>query len=830
LTEEMRNKTGNISRTIHLSGSALLLAVVISSLLAIVGVLFVMVARIDKIASSSVSDNQELKNAIDTAAAQISQQLTLDVPGITSSAKQNYYDYPDVNNIWLADTEPYQFNNEYYWRQISDIFGSLNGYTRNVKIIIVGEYDPVTDFNNLTTTADADGDGIGDSKWIRLNNISTRRGTPIYAAVRIIDNAAMLNANTGYKLDTSDPNADIFYTAGSQQLNINLLALTARPGNSPASGAESDLLEARANYGVNLNPQDLHSYLNNVIWKYGEPNGPYTPFDVSDELEMRYRYILNNTHVDTRLENWSSEFRNATLSIPVNTSGQALDTWYKRTHSETNIDPNYSYRHITTIYSMDRIINPAGNKMVNINHADANSLFTAIRAGMQEPNAAAADALAAQLAVNIIDYRDQDSTITTFTHNGKTYYGLEAQPFISEIYFHAGEAPVIGAIAFAIELYNPFDVDIPLSDFKIELRTDSGTVAKTISLSPYVIGKRDRFVITSGSTSLPTGKFKAEPNMVMAEFTTITTGFPPVTQHIVTKRYNVYLLRNTPAQIYMDKQLTQDSWFGNWPGSPEFSRSFRRADTNWNVIYQNVILDSNSLNNLGLPNGISGTRKNYNISNPNGSFLTVGDITRVLTTGPGTDPNGMLGIKLNSEPNEYQVRIDLLNPKFTNIFQYLTAIDPADYGQPAAETRIKGRININTAPWFVIAQLPGMTYDVAKAIIDNRDTNGPYGSIGQIMRVAGMQKYGQDKADLNGYPDLTSSDGAVDDFEERDIILSRISNLATVRSDIFTSYILVRLGTDGPQKRVIAVFDRSRTSVAGDKVSILAIQSVPDPR
>ncbi|GAI37120.1 unnamed protein product, partial [marine sediment metagenome] len=42
--------------------------------------------------------------------------------------------------------------------------------------------------------------------------------------------------------------------------------------------------------------------------------------------------------------------------------------------------------------------------------------------------------------------------------------------------------------------------------------------------------------------------------------------------------------------------------------------------------------------------------------------------------------------------------------------------------------------------------------------------------------------------DLLGFPDLTTDglgDGVVDDFEERDIIFSRISNLVTVRSDVF---------------------------------------------
>ena len=78
-------------------------------------------------------------------------------------------------------------------------------------------------------------------------------------------------------------------------------------------------------------------------------------------------------------------------------------------------------------------------------------------------------------------------------------------------------------------------------------------------------------------------------------------------------------------------------------------------------------------------------------------------------------------------------------------------------------------------------------------------------------------------------PDLTD-DSAQDDFEERDLIFARISNLVTVRSDVFTAYILVRIGTDGPQKRVFAIFDRSNLKSSSDKPRIIALHPVPDPR
>ena len=129
------------------------------------------------------------------------------------------------------------------------------------------------------------------------------------------------------------------------------------------------------------------AYLQNFIWNYEDSNN-YTPFDISDELELRYRYILNHTDIDTRLEEWSDQLRTAALSTPVTTGGQELDSWFQKATCSNIIDPNYNYRHIATIHNMDRIINPVGaelnnGKMINVNRADKTMLYNAIREGLR---------------------------------------------------------------------------------------------------------------------------------------------------------------------------------------------------------------------------------------------------------------------------------------------------------------------------------------------------------------------------------------------------------------------------------------------------------------
>ncbi len=826
-------------------GSALILAVVLTSLLAIVGVLFVMITRIDTIATSAIAENKELEFAAETVIAKISQELASDVPG--SAAE--YQDYPGPEDKWLASLEPYESNGDYYWRQISDVTGYLAGYSSDIQAKVVGEYDAITDFNNLVANADADGDGVGDSKWIKLDDITSGKGKPIYAAVRIVDNGAMLNVNTAYKFDMSDPNATILDIDGSSQMQINLMALASRGGTPAGSAEETALLRARANNGVGVDLLDLRRYEQNVIWSYGEPIGAYTPFDISDELEIRYRFLLNHTGIDTRLEDWGVDFRNNTLSTPVTSGGEPLDIWFKRAYDDGSVDPNYyTYRHIATTYNMDRIINPDGSelndgKMINVNTADKSLMYDAIYAGLldADPNFIIVDSngLAAQLAVNIVDFSDSDTEVTYLPFGQKTYYGFEAQPFISEIAFSISETDANNSAnnEFAIELYNPFDVDIPLGNFRLELRRQNGDVASTINLAGYGIADGSRFVVTNGSTAssgfgvtglMGTGGGREDPNLVLATYLSLGTD-PPT--YALSERYDIYLLRTTSAEdIYLDKQETEDEWF-DWAAIKGTRQSYSRTDNNWDVVYQNL---QTAAETLGGANGLSAGQRNYNLENSVGPFVTIGDIARVLKVGPSADPCDMIGMRVASEPGEEVVRLDLLNPAFANLFQYLTVIDPASFGQGEYETRIKGRINVNTAPWFVIAQLPWMSPAIAQAIVAHRDTEGGFESTGELMHVPAMGYYAYDPLyssfDLDRFPDLTPDDGAVSDFEERDVIFSRISNLVTVRSDVFTAYILIRIGLDGPQRRVIAILDRSQANSPSDRVKIVASHPVPDPR
>jgi len=175
------------------AGSALLLAVVLTSLLAIVGMMFLMAARVEKTSASAVSENQDLDLAVDSVIARIEEVLTADVD--PNSPGYSYYDYPDANNPWLAPLEPYESSGNYCWREKTDLYGSL--LAGPIQAVLVKDSDPAVDGD----PADADGDGVADSLWVELPDMTSSKGKPVYAAVRIIDNSAMLNVNTGFQFD-----------------------------------------------------------------------------------------------------------------------------------------------------------------------------------------------------------------------------------------------------------------------------------------------------------------------------------------------------------------------------------------------------------------------------------------------------------------------------------------------------------------------------------------------------------------------------------------------------------------------------------------------------
>lgn len=855
------------------AGSALILTVVLTSLLAIIGIMFVMAANMDRISTSSVSANKELQFAVDSVVAQISQQLIEDVPGV--KAGEEYYDYPGTVDHWLASLEP---DSTGKWPQISNIKG---GSWRDEGTAIIEEHAAAA----ADQPADADGDGVSDSRWIELEADSgkpayTNSGKRIYAAIRIIDNGGMLNVNTGYEFDaaSSDPNL----IDGSSQLQINLVALAERP--APDAGENTQLWQLRYPGSV-PNTTNFENYKRDVIWHYESNNPSYTPFDVSDELAMRNRFIvkrknlLTQTDIHTRLENWGGEFMN-TIWTPVDDS-TAFGKWPKRVYDDGSIsgglDPNYAYRHIATTYNMDRIIDPNGRKMVNINRGSADLIRGAIAKALSTDTAFPnPNETSAQITANLIDYRDSDSDVTAYNYNGTDYYGFERPCiYISELAYKiaawqdtAGN-PVY-AMSFAIELFKPYNNDVypDNANQKWQLRARGQDVQINWTAGSYHV-----VVIEASNINDPLNT--CNPRTIESEVDAAASR-QNWTPGMDLRNMPVELQREAPAGS--GNYITVDSYtFPNpadpAPGSCIFQSIERNIDQHKCI--RHLWGNTPGAATLGNANNNHDDPDNrYIQAHPaNEEFTNIGEIGMIFRK--SAYPHSGVSDFITNTDTEADARVNLAVNPYQRIFDYLTVFDPGVYAwNDPNETRITGRININTAPWYVIAQLSWVhtaartpNYELAKAITAYRDklnlSPGPdytnrqtatgisniredpgFESIGELnFVVGGTDNYRMDyyttaasTGDLGQYPDLTYNDGAIDDFEERDVIFARISNLVTVRSDVFTAYILVRLGTDGPQKRVIAILDRSdvypNTSGSGatGKVKIVAIWPVPDSR
>ncbi len=1034
-------KKGTLAEKMFSRGSALILVVVVASLLAIVGMMFVMVARIDKTATAALSDDRELRFAIDTVIAGISSELVLDSPGM---AGQEYYDYagswieidpgPDATpgteddiriqmsvDPWLASLEPDVDPNGtpldgtddfYYWRQISDVTGYLRDRqfaTQFVKVDPPGAWQRVPEYSEIVLDAngllypnaaddgitsielrgqwaDADGDGILDSKWIELdelqwvdpdgaagpgqgihaaNGVTTSKGKSIYAAIRIIDKSSMINVNTAYKFDPNDPNVVSQDIDGSSQMQINLDGLAVRPDDVNEIHFTQPLALSPARYDSN-SPPARRTFQENMIWPLDRvpSNDNFVPFDISDELDLRYRYLIDS-QAYTRLEYlWEYTVGGAVddlLAVPYDgAKDRGFSDWTHRVPFPN--DPNLDRRHLLTTYNVDRVIDPWGDKMLNVNrdHADidvgepnylsaafaARDLYDAMLAGVDpDPDVTPPDELTelkarfAQLAVNLVDFADEDPNVTFFEPNdpniGALYFGFDAQPFITEVACDIDTYPETGRNYFAVELYNPFDCNVPLYEYEL-LVTDPHDCN-----DPTVIGFSETDVIPPRSCFVVSNFLRAfsiyvpsdpnAPRNLMQDSRLVLFGLYESPQN---RDVPVVDIRNRPNKalppiytgntwhrdlhlrrvvdvgepsdpdlqwIYVDKQQIPAELF--MPGN---ERHFGRDVRGWHVVYQtmeefNIYRRTRirSHGDLGRRNRSWNFAELYfdendghhfsfflpNPLSPDAKLITIGDIPQILTVGPGIYCGQTIGRQLmqTSPDNEYLVRLDLENPRHSNIFRHLTVMDPADHGHDRDETRLKGRININTAPWYVIAQLPWVSEELAQAIVAYRDKlaiapgldyTGPAGrseavkgridpgyepedireepgfaTIGELNFVIDSNDandpnytiaryashFRSDGQDLPGYPDLTtdgliSGDGVTDDFEERDVIFSRISNLVTVRSDVFAAYILVRIGVDGPQKRAIAILDRSGVNSPTDQVKIIALHYVPDPR
>ena len=364
--------------------------------------------------------------------------------------------------------------------------------------------------------ADADGDGVADARWHRLEHSKDTNGEYIYAAVRIIDNSSMLNINTaGGKPPINSGQWD-----GTKLSDIDLASMALHTSDNP-----SELFNFRISGKRNAPPTHIstETYHHEVARRLLNPNMRCHLFGIVDEIELRYRFMLNSDIKTMSEMVWP-------YTIAPNGSGskkrpfnrkKGLHTWYQkvaddytdRNHAIYNQKPNlYTKRHIMTTLSKSRELRPTGN----ITDAVLRQLGMASTPGLRKFDlhlpAHLADGvegryekeamrlfikqlagaiyrglpndtiigekvspndrritMAWQYAINIIDYQDYDGAATNGNDRPTLYYdaisdttyvGVENEKSVIDNTLQISEISAItekvtGDIFYALEIFNP---------------------------------------------------------------------------------------------------------------------------------------------------------------------------------------------------------------------------------------------------------------------------------------------------------------------------------------------------------------------------------------
>lgn len=400
----------------------------------------------------------------------------------------------------------------------------------------------------------------------------------------------------------------------------------------------------------------------------------------------------------------------------------------------------------------------------------------------------------------------------------ETVFGFERQPFISEIYCNRNAASGGTVDAFALELVNPYLAAISLNGWRISIGTTNYdldaaySVPAATGVLPNQFGRLTIWAGTpvpvSGGSNVPRAGFGLSPVFHGTAIIKLQRPGDAANPYIVVDQ-------TRPAQ--------STSIF-----SADGVRVSKRDDKEWkfanNVAYAAV----DTAPTLGQANNVNATSYGFQlpVANTTDPFFSHGELTKVAFVSnqvDGTDPNTITDLVAKASGNESAIRLDVrTTPELLDYVCFLTRTEKGS---------LPGRININTAPLHVLAAaIPPQlvmsagdtrtALDFARLIVDNR----PYERVSDLLNITAFQKFAIDAA-------VNVGDQAIlGDFEERDWIVSRLSNIFTVRSDVFTAWILVRLGEDGPERRMIAIFDRSQCWTPSDRPKLVALHPVSDPR
>ncbi|MEA1965330.1 MAG: helix-hairpin-helix domain-containing protein, partial [Candidatus Aerophobetes bacterium] len=479
-----------------------------------------------------------------------------------------------------------------------------------------------------------------------------------------------------------------------------------------------------------------------------------------------------------------------------------------------------------TIYSYDKNVDKEGNLRVNINTSSPSIISQALqKVGILQDKAN-------QIAVNIVDFHDEDSFCTGY----KGKYGIERTPYINEVMPHFTSSVITAAKDLA-------KGGISFLKDKIEEKTREKLEEKIRGKATGIIEKEVEKDSSNKEENLKRILEELEENKTPAEkIGRVLNIFKEKRAEASEKAgkkidiemewielFNPY---DTSCKIWGWRIKTSLGGRMLWGEVP--ARGYRiifnmvikmegktigkellddNSDTVILIDAGKNIVDRVPYKNYGAPwNAFekNDPRVREFVSSLPGGSPGFSNWFWMPTVGEAKDENDYSSFYVKNKPfaNTGEVgyihkgkewrTIKLGAGGDWQILDKITVVNP-----PTKAT--KGRININTASRQVLRSLPGIDSSLAKAIINyGNSKRRPFNEIGEMLEVVIIAKLG-----YNGKDD--DEDGYIDEDDEKEMIFRSLSNLITTRSNCFTVTSLGQIKKSGElasEKKIKVILDR----------------------
>ena len=691
-------------------------------LLAMVGTTFIIVAHMDRREAYSIATSAPMKRVAGGFLQQIRIKLADDLyingSNVIYGDATNYKQQGDCPHEdydkHLASFAPVSLGGVLTWRHIS------NHNDIGVFVDVLAN-DPL-----LVDTDGYRNDGTNAGDAILFNSgVGNRSGGEYWVAVRIVDASSLMNVNSAYS-STIDAAA-----AAGVVMPVTNIALDALVGTSVRDSVHDARNGSTTDNIATYNTNYVRRPLNPVV-------NIYRPFDVSDMTALLWGGTVPNTASGRLWEALGAQFNAAKPYLTVHSASR---DYVRQVPGGVN-DPLPNNRRVD--------LNNAG--FVDLSKAFYNAIpmnvpgFPAGAPGRRT--------VAAQLAANVIDYRDGDDTPYRPTilemaaaglAPGTTLFGVERQPFITEAWLRmewdAAVPPGSVKQWSAIELFNPYKTAISLVGYK--LKVGAGAANNFQNLPPgNMLPAGGRIVIVSSAAEIRAVTKYQDTNLDLRETCTIfrtasggalvpvgsvesakigltvPTAFTPEAVYARIRRDDAVARAKYSVAVYSTQPYTYRIGDGGCPDetSTNLGRSNSGVDLGAAVAPTPVFVR-------------------------NGKLINLGEVSRIFYVGPKSDGTPLDEVLASLSPGHVSNgRLYMLgalqaggwgNPNIPNIppicmlGDYMGALtpDPANTGR--IDT-VYGRININTAPWPVIRYLPGISAmaqrdRIAKDIVAYRD-------------------------------------------------------------------------------------------------------------